>query len=448
MTGRAAALAMAVATIARTGAFNLRSVPEAAPVQDTRRRELVGAVLATVAINPLQAGAANQQSFSGIRDPRLRGCRIDSFPNWQGTALPGPLTLSEAYLQVRGVDPQQSVLNMGRWPDPILRHNASPIPASIFRDEMKLEQLRVVASALKNTARLEGAVGLAAQQCGLDASLVFIDGGTNDAGIGRRERDVTDEGRRKQHFREEGLFLVNPRIIQRSPESEMLVWTEECLVLPPEFRATLLRDEQVTIEYESLDCIDGGSVSCGSTRQITLRGELARCAQHEMDHDRGVLIVDHVPTDELLPGMADVENADRLHQNRMQVAYSREVSDSSLLPSDAKMVQLAMEDKAGFRSKVKHLGDEYGYDQRTHPWFVQPANAVDRDCREQRDQHRCHVWQSGGRIVEERRAMMKQSRSNTRRADVLELSQQRASMYGTEFKGLPPQTCAQPGFCP
>ena len=38
---------------------------------------------------------------------------------------------------------------------------------------------------------------------------------------------------------------MNPRIINGSPESEMLVWTEECLVLPPEFRATLLRDAEI-----------------------------------------------------------------------------------------------------------------------------------------------------------------------------------------------------------
>jgi peptide deformylase len=79
----------------------------------------------------------------------------------------------------------------------------------------------------------------------------------------------------------------------------MLVWTEGCLVLPPEFRATLLRDAEVTIEYESLlDDDDGDDNIMGLTKQITLRGELARCAQHEMDHDRGILIVDHVPLEE------------------------------------------------------------------------------------------------------------------------------------------------------
>ena len=82
----------------------------------------------------------------------------------------------------------------------------------------------------------------------------------------------------------------------------MRTWTEQGLVLPPEFRATLLRDAEVTVEYESLEWSDGGGgspgpLSCGSTKQITLRGELARCTQHEMNHDCGTLIVDHVSHD-------------------------------------------------------------------------------------------------------------------------------------------------------
>ena len=52
------------------------------------------------------------------------------------------------------------------------------------------------------------------------------------------------------------------------------------------------------------------------------------------------------------------------------------------------------------------------------------------------------------RRIQERRAMMQQSRSATNRGDVLELSRQRALMYGTSYRGLPPGSCAQPGFCP
>jgi peptide deformylase len=203
---------------------------------------------------------------------------------------------------------------------------------------------------LRNTAREEGAVGLAAQQCGIDASLIFIDNINNDKGI----------------------FLVNPRIIHRSPESEMLVWTEECLVLPHQFRAILLRDAEVTIEYEALEV-----ESCGVTKQITLKGELSRCCQHEMDHDRGVLITDHVPLDELLSidgnhFMADVEDSDGLHSERMKTAYSRYVSESSLLPSSQRMVALATEDRFGFHGRVHRMDN-------MQPWFIDPVNAMEQE---------------------------------------------------------------------
>jgi hypothetical protein len=161
-----------------------------------------------------------------------------------------------------------------------------------------------------------------------------------------------------------------------------------------------------------------------------------------MDHDHGILIVDHVSLDELLsidgkPLMADIENADGLHPRRMQRAYSREVFESSLLPRGQKMVALAMEDnmdqeKSQSSSPIITKKTQYS---PSHPVTVETSAVCDKYCLEERK-----------RVVKQRRAMMQQSRSNTRRADVLELSQQRASLYGTEFQGVPPQLCS--GFCP
>ena len=351
-------------------AFNHGTVPKAggsyevSAIDDGRRREFLGTLIASaVAIEPIRTGAENIQAYTathpniiGIHDPHLQDYCNPLLPKWRGTSLPGPLSISEAYSSISSNPSLEPVLSMGRWPDPILRNPASPISLNIFKDDDQLEKLRLVASALKNTARKEGAVGLAAQQCGVDGSLIFIDGvvksdrsSTVQAGNGSGERnnsilsdatngvfgqsiwrksqkEVSGEGAIEESFfgstkrrmksqqsqqKDIGIFLINPRIIKRSPESEMLVWTEECLVLPPEFRATLLRDAEITVEYECLD-IYGGGISCGTTEQITLRGELARCAQHEMDHDRGVLIVDHVSLDELLSKdgielMADIE---------------------------------------------------------------------------------------------------------------------------------------------
>lgn len=449
---------------------------------DEQRREFLSFLLTTssvLTVNPLICDA---------KDHHLRDYANPALPKWKGTSLPGPLSLSDTYKQISSSNPS---LNMGRWPDPILRHKSSQIPMSIFKNEKRLEQLQLVAKALKNTARNEGAVGLAAQQLGINASLIFIDNIDNiklntNRVVGAKNKDTALGGvfgqskwRRRyskissgegittddhlstvllnnqQSKQDKGIFLVNPRIIHRSPESEMLVWTEECLVLPPQFRATLLRDADVTIEYETLE-LDTSLDLMGVTKQITLQGELARCCQHEMDHDRGILIVDHVPLDELLSTdgstfMADIEDADGLHLGRMQRAYSRYVSESSLLPRNQNMVSLAMDNRLGYHSRVTEHNSPY--------WFVNPANAMDNvdspitpqsspgsqkltnspDCDEK-------CLDDRKRIIQERRAMMQQSRSNTRRLDVLELSQQRALMYHTEYRGLSPQKCQ--GFCP
>ena len=104
---------------------------------------------------------------------------------------------------------------------------------------------------------------------------------------------------------------------------EMLPWTETCLVLPPKFSATVLRDASITVEYETLD---------GETNSISLDGELARCVQHEMDHDRGILLVDHIDLGEMEGGergtMATLEREN--HSLRMTLAYERYVSESTL----------------------------------------------------------------------------------------------------------------------
>jgi peptide deformylase len=509
--------------------------------------------------------------ISGIHDPQLQNYYNPLLPNWKGTALPGPLSLSEAYFQfilLPSLENQPTttttttttaIFPMGKWPDPILRKPASSIPHSIFQNKDQLKQLQLVATTLKNTARQEGAVGLAAQQCGIDASLIYIDGvitttyATSSSSsaaaaaaewryINGRKRNKNDQdaimtnelnenlggvfgqnmwrNSKKQFITgervvvdneynnknrsllllqrfdrpdttihqqsepskdDDGIFLVNPRIVRRSPESEMLVWTEECLVLPSEFKATLLRDAEVTIEYETLTTtsLDNDNeedwYGCGETKQITLRGELARCAQHEMDHDKGILITDHVGLDELLSIkgqtlMADVEDSDGLHANRMQQAYAREIYDSTLLPSAKthRNVDLAFGNTNDFFDKIEQVvenGDLLDGNVVRRPWFVQPVNAVElaenstpatvADNNQSADRFlggtaSCDeaCLEERKRRIQERRAMMQQSRSSTNRGEVLELSRQRALMYGTTYKGLSPSACAKPGFCP
>jgi peptide deformylase len=148
--------------------------------------------------------------------------------------------------------------------------------------------LFTLANFLRQTARHEGAVGLAAQQCGVDIALIFIDSSSKTQrgrkGLLSRPPAVPSANQ----FLPDGVFLLNPRFVYRSPETEMMVWKEQCLVMPPKFQATVLRDRRVVMEFETLD---------GSTTYLDVAGESARVVQHECQHNDGILIVDHVDLD-------------------------------------------------------------------------------------------------------------------------------------------------------
>ena len=229
--------------------------------------------------------------------------------NWTGTAL-SVLSLEEA-VQLACVgaitndadtDSRHCASSwpMARWPDSILRRPASPVPQQYFGSTA----LDRACQLLQGTARKEKAVGLAAEQCGVDARIIYLD----DRGASARSRQGTDS-----------LVMVNPRIVERSPEAEMKVWNERCLVLPPSFAATVLRDAWVEVAYQD--------PPTGAWRSIRLAGEAARAFQHEYDHDRGILITDHVSFEEMDSDlMASIEadgHAERMHEAYERVVYLR-----------------------------------------------------------------------------------------------------------------------------
>lgn len=241
-------------------------------------------------------------------------------PDWTGTKLP-LLTLEEAvqpehYYQHQHqqqqskynimesdsssgiIDNTSSTWQMGRWPDPLLRRPATEVDPRWFGTST----LQKACQLLQQTAQAEGAVGLAAQQCGVDARIVYVE----------------------QPFPQ---VLINPRIVRRSPEIQGRIWKERCLVLPPTFNATVVRDDWIEVEYDS------SWQQQDSRRQrqrrladrpktMRLYGEASRCLQHELDHDRGILVTDHVGLDELESDiMRAIERPG--HDERMQRAYER-----------------------------------------------------------------------------------------------------------------------------
>ena len=207
-------------------------------------------------------------------------------------AVSPPPPFVPSYLGILSLDAaantKEDKWTMGKYPDPALRLRASRVPPS----SIPSSSLSSAAQKLRRTCLINGAVGLAAQQCGVDASIVYLNDGSLD-----------------------GLTLINPRVVARSREVDMKTWNEFCLVMPPGLKVTLLRDFEVTVEYETLS---------GETKTRLFDGELARAVQHEMDHDLGVLIVDHADLSELPPEIRDREA--EMHAERQARAFSRSVT--------------------------------------------------------------------------------------------------------------------------
>ena len=189
---------------------------------------------------------------------------------------------------------------------------------------------------LVRTAQYYGAVGLAAQQCGINARLIYI----QEDDDGRRRRRMTTTTTT--------TVFINPRLVGRSPEPNVQVWTEQCLVLPPTWTATVLRDSWIDVEYYTL--MKKTPVVATSTQapqspppqqeqllltkcRRRLYGEASRCFQHEYDHDRGILLTDHVELEELESDvMRDMEQGG--HDQRQAIAYARHLDDPLPLQFD------------------------------------------------------------------------------------------------------------------
>jgi peptide deformylase len=257
-------------TLKRREALQLGSILPFTSVTSTRTPQLFG--------NDPSATrtASSKQNASLIEHP------FHYADDWVGTKLP-ILSLEEA------ANKKQSLhWEMGKWPDPILRMPAALVDMDQYQGTELLHQ---ACDGLRATATVNGAVGLAAQQCGINARLIYLQELHNN------------------------MVLVNPKVVARSPEPAMRVWRETCLVFPPSFRATVLRDAWVSVEFQDWT---------GTPFLRTFHGETARAFQHEMDHDRGILISDHIDEAEMENDvMRAIERPD--HEGRMRQAYQRYV---------------------------------------------------------------------------------------------------------------------------
>ena len=141
-------------------------------------------------------------------------------------------------------------------PDRRLKVKSTPVDA--VDDDVRM----LLCDMLETMYQAPG-IGLSAIQVGVPKCLITVD-------VSQDDEDKAP------------LYLVNPEIIQYSEEIEN--FNEGCLSLPDQF-AILPRPEAIVVDYLDFD---------GERKQIRANGLLSRCIQHEMDHLKGKLFVDHL----------------------------------------------------------------------------------------------------------------------------------------------------------
>lgn len=148
-----------------------------------------------------------------------------------------------------------SVREIRLYGDPVLRARAKPI-------REWTEGLRALASDMVETMRAASGVGLAAPQVG-ERVAIFV-------------AQVPEEVAPM-----EPIVLANPEVLEEEGREAA---NEGCLSLP-EIEEEIERATRVRIR---------GLAPGGETVEVTAEGYLARILQHEIDHLKGILIIDRI----------------------------------------------------------------------------------------------------------------------------------------------------------
>ncbi len=143
------------------------------------------------------------------------------------------------------------------YPEPVLRQEARPI--TVFD-----EALKQLAADMGETMYDAPGVGLAANQIGVLKQIVVVD-------ISKDEE--------KKEF----IALVNPVI----SKGEGCVAGEEGCLSVLEYEAKVERFQKIHVEAQDLD---------GKPISFDAEDRFARIIQHEVDHLRGTLFIDHLST--------------------------------------------------------------------------------------------------------------------------------------------------------
>lgn len=168
------------------------------------------------------------------------------------------------------------ILRVTQYGEPILRQAGKRVEGF----DASLKQL---AEDMIETMYEAGGVGLAAQQIDRPLMLCVVD---------VSDLDETDlhydlDGKRPPIDLIMPLVLVNP--VLRLLPGRTVSGEEGCLSFPG-LRGDVVRSDAIEVEYQDLD---------GVAHVLRAQGWFARVIQHEYDHLKGVLFIDHMETRDL-----------------------------------------------------------------------------------------------------------------------------------------------------
>ena len=129
----------------------------------------------------------------------------------------------------------------------------------IPKDQITGDTYRQIGSSMLEILKDHGGIGLSANQVGLAFNMCVTSISANDPKV-----------------------MLNPRVIKQS--DKMIASKEGCLSLPGVL-ATINRHKDITVEYEDVK---------GETVTLEATGLTSCCLQHEIDHLKGILMINRL----------------------------------------------------------------------------------------------------------------------------------------------------------
>lgn len=124
-------------------------------------------------------------------------------------------------------------------------------------------ELRQLMDDMLETMYANHGIGLAAVQVGVHQNVIVMDVGVMDG-------------------KKTPIKLINPKILAES--DTVSIYEEGCLSFPGQY-SDVERPAQVKVEYMDEN---------GEVKTLAAEGITATCLQHEIDHTKGTVFVDHI----------------------------------------------------------------------------------------------------------------------------------------------------------